>query len=231
MVRFQNQDSDSGSMTCTMPGTHDLRWVRPPRQARSQATLDRILDAAAALTEEKSFDESPVAEIVKRAGSSVGAFYTRFEDKDALRNALYDRFREQALATADEALAPERWEGAQVPEILSEVVRFLVGIYREQRGLMRTFLSRGTSDPEFGLRSEKLTHQISSRLSALLLARREELGHPDPELAAAFGFRVLMSSLDQLLLFDEIRSPDLTLSDEDFSAELTRTYLSYLGVA
>ncbi len=214
-----------------MHGSHDLRWVRPPRQARSQATLDRILDAAAALTEEKSFDESPVAEIVKRAGSSVGAFYTRFEDKDALRNALYERFREQALATADEALAPERWEGARIPEILSEVVRFLVEIYRDQQGLLRTFISRGTTDPAFGLRSENLTHAISTRLATLLLARREELGHPDPELAVAFGFRVLMASLDQLLLFDDFRTPEVALSDEDFSAELTRTYLAYLGVA
>ena len=63
---------------------HELRWIRPPQQARSQETLGRILDAAEALVAEKGFDDTPISEIVQRAGSSVGAFYTRFPAKDAL---------------------------------------------------------------------------------------------------------------------------------------------------
>ena len=213
-----------------MPGTHHLRWVRPPRQARSQATLDRILDAAEALCEEKSFDDSPVAEIVQRARSSVGAFYTRFEDKDALLHALYDRFQEQALATADEALAIERWEGARIPEILSEVVRFLVEIYREQRGLLRTFFARAATDPDFAMRSRHVDDEVAKQLAGLLLARRDEIHHPDPELAVRFGCRVLMASLEELLLSEPERSPEHALSDDAISAELARTYLAYLGV-
>ena len=51
---------------------------RPPRQTRSQATLDRILDAAERVFEEKSFSEATVAEIMSRAGVTVGAFYRRY---------------------------------------------------------------------------------------------------------------------------------------------------------
>ena len=66
-----------------------LRWVKPPRQARSQHTLDRLLDAAEALVHEKGgFDDVPIAEIVRRAESSVGSFYSRFPDKDALLQAM-----------------------------------------------------------------------------------------------------------------------------------------------
>ena len=70
------------------PGS-ELRWIRPPQQARSQETLERLLDAAETLVAEKGFDDTPVAEVARRAGSSVGAFYTRFPDKDALLHALY----------------------------------------------------------------------------------------------------------------------------------------------
>src|SRR4030095_13323410 len=93
-----------------------LRWVRPPQQRRSQQTLDRILDAAEALVAEKGFDDTPVAEIARRAGASVGAFYSRFPAKDALLGALNDRFVAQAVATADAALDPARWQETSIEE-------------------------------------------------------------------------------------------------------------------
>ena len=86
----------------------ELRWVHPPQQVRSQATLDRILVAAEALVAEKGFEDTPVSEIVSRAGSSVGAFYARFDDKHALLHALATRFVEQAMATADAGVRRSR---------------------------------------------------------------------------------------------------------------------------
>ena len=207
----------------------DLRWVRPPQQARSQETLDRILDAAEALVTEKGFADTPVAEIVHRAGSSVGAFYARFRDKDALLHALYDRYFEQAMATADAALDPARWEGASIGEMLSAVVRFLVEIYREQHGLIRAFVIRNHVDPEFQARRERLSHHVNARLSMLLLARSDEIAHPDPARATAFGLTMVFSTLDSVMLFGEMRSGALSLSDEALASELTTAYLAYLG--
>ena len=209
--------------------SRQLRWVRPPQQLRSQETLARILDAAQALVSEKGFDDTPISEIVRRAGSSVGAFYTRFEDKDALLHALYDRYLEQAIATADDALDPARWESSQIPELISAVVGFLVSVYREQRGMIRVFVARNQRDQTFQARRERLSYYVSERLSALLLARRDEITHPDPERATAFGLTLVFSALDGVMLFGEMRS-GLTLSDEALAAELTHAYLAYLGV-
>lgn len=209
----------------------DLRWIRPPLQARSQETLVRILDAAEWLVAEKGFEDTPVSEIVQRAGSSVGAFYTRFEDKDALLHALYDRFFEQAIATTDDALDPSRWQSARVAELLPAVVRFLVEIYREQEGLIRAFVSRTHRDPGFRARRERLSHYVSGKLAALLVARPGEIHHADPTRAAAFGLTLVFSALDNVLLFGEMRSGNLFLSDDEFATELSRAYLAYLGVA
>jgi AcrR family transcriptional regulator len=207
----------------------DLRWVRPPQQARSQETLDRILDAAEALVTQKGFEDTPVAEIAQRAGSSVGAFYARFQDKDALLHALYERYYEQAIATADAALDPARWEDARIAEILDAVVRFLTAIYREQCGLIRAFVIRTHSDASFQARRERLSHYVSERLSTLLLARRDEISHPDPERAAAFGLAQVFATLESVILFGELRSGVLALSDDDLATELVRAYLAYLG--
>jgi AcrR family transcriptional regulator len=207
----------------------DLHWIRPPRQARSQETLDRILDAAETLVAEKGFEDSPVAEIVQRAGSSVGAFYARFHDKEGLLHALYERFYDEAVATTDATLAPERWEGAGAAELIEAVVPFLVSIFRERRGLMRAFVVRNHTHPEFQARQQRLSHYVIARLSALLLERREQLSHPDPERAARFGLMLVDSALESMILFGEMRSSLLTLSDEDLADELTRSTLAYLG--
>ena len=214
-----------------MASKPELEWVRPPRQARSQETLERILDAAEALVAEKGFEDTPVAEIVSRAGSSVGAFYARFHDKDGLLHALYERYYDEAVATADAALAPARWEGAQVAELIPAVIHFLVSIFRERRGLMRAFVVRNHTHPEFQARQQRLSHHVIARLCLLVLARRDEIAHPDPERATRFGMMLVFSALESLILFGEMRSSLLSLSDEDLATELTRSTLAYLGVA
>jgi AcrR family transcriptional regulator len=208
-----------------------LRWVRPPQQVRSQETLDRILDAAEALVQEKGFDDTPVSEIVRRAGSAVGAFYSRFPDKDALLHALYERYFEQAIATADDALVPARWERAGTREVIVAVVAFLVQIYREQRGLIRAFVIKNHVDASFQERRGRLSHYVSERLTALLLARGGEIRHPHPERAAAFAMTLVFSGLDNTILFGEMRSGVDALSDEELAAELTHAFLAYLGIS
>jgi len=208
----------------------DLRWIHPPQQVRSQATLTRILLAAEELVAEKGFEDSSVSEIVARAGSSVGAFYSRFEDKHALLHALSNRFVEQAMATADAALDPVRWEDASIPQILRAVIRFLVTIYRQQRGIIRAFVIRNHTDPDFRERQVRLTNYVDERVCQLLLARTEEIGHPEPERAIHFGLVLVFSTLQDVMLFGELRSRGLTLSDEEFAAELTRAYLAYLDI-
>jgi AcrR family transcriptional regulator len=212
------------------PGEAGLQWVRPPQQTRSQETLERLLDAAEALIAEKGFEDTPVAEVASRAGSSVGAFYSRFKDKDALFHALYDRWLEQATATAAANLAPERWQGASIPELLTAVVSFLVDIYRERGGLIRAFVVRNHADPAFQARRERLSLYISDRLTALLLERRHEIRHPHPERAARFGVVLLFGTLENVMLFGDFRSRTQSLDDETLAVELTLAYLAYLGV-
>jgi len=207
-----------------------LLWVRPPQQARSQKTLDRLLDAAESLVSEKGFDDTPVAEIARRAGSSVGAFYNRFPDKDALLGALNERFLAQAIATADAALDPARWQRTTIEEIAAAVVRFLVEIHREQRGLLRAFAQRMRVDPEFHARREQLAQHVANGLSALLLAHRAEIQHADAQRAAGFALTMVFGVLEHTILFGELRSGAFAWTDDDLSTELAHAFLAYLTV-
>lgn len=208
-----------------------VQWVKPPQQSRSQETLERLLDAAEAVLSEKGFEQATVAEIAARAKSSVGAFYARFQDKDALLRCLHDRFCQEALATADEALNPERWSGAAIGEICAEVIPFLARIYEDRRWLLRAFMVRSSLDASFLEAGARLHHHVSVRLRELLLARRDEIGHPNPELAVEFGLRLVMNLLDMNTLFGDVRLSEVAMSAEALAAELERAYSQYLGIA
>jgi AcrR family transcriptional regulator len=210
--------------------TPELRWVRPPRQARSQDTLDRLLDAAEGLVAERGFEDTTIAELVRRADSSVGAFYARFRDKDSLLYALYERYLEQAMATTDVVLDPARWVISPISEIVRKTVPFLVSVYRERQGLIRAFVMRNHIDAEFRARRERLSHHVSDGLSRLLIARRSEIRHPNPVRAAVFGLTMVVNTIENAVLFGDLRSEALTLSDEDLAAELSRAFLAYLGL-
>ena len=112
---------------------------------------------------EKGFEDTPVSEIVPRASSSVGAFYARFDDKDALLHALAVRFVDQAMATADAALDPTRWEGAQASEDPPRR-RPLPGVDLPpaERDHPRLRHAQPHVDPEFRARQDRLSHYVST---------------------------------------------------------------------
>jgi len=204
--------------------------MRPVRQARSQATLDKLLQSTESLLTGKDFESVTVAEIAMRAGVSVGALYSRFRDKDALLQCLLDRFVAEAKTTADVTLDEDRWQGASIEEIVSEFIVFLVEIHRARIGLLRELVARAHGSGPVSERKEELIRHIGGRLSALFLARKDDISHPDPAFAVSFALRLVLGCLEQATLYGGGAAYGLPASDDRLAAELTRTYLSYLGV-
>ena len=66
----------------------DLPGILPTQQRRSQETTVALLEAAAAMLRERSLDELSIEDLCKRVGVTIGAFYGRFESKDAFFSAL-----------------------------------------------------------------------------------------------------------------------------------------------
>lgn len=213
-----------------MTASSQLEWIRPPRQARSRATLDRLLDATEVLLAEKPWEVVGVADIAQRADSSVGAFYSRFSDKDAVLNALYERFVDEAVATYDEMFDPERWTGASVSAIVQAIIAFRVRIYSERVGLLRAFFHLAVYDKGFWVRGKRLRAHFTEAFVQLIIARRRELLHPEPASAAEFVARVIQSVLYHRVLFELEQSPDEAWSTDRITTELTHTCLAYLGV-
>ena len=88
---------------------------KAPRTPRGERTLRKILDAARDEFGERGFSDSSIVGITQRAGVALGTFYTYFDSKEAVFQALVSDMSEQvrdhvapALAEASDALDAER---------------------------------------------------------------------------------------------------------------------------
>jgi len=211
------------------PSPAPLRWVKPPQQARSKRTLERVLDAAEDVLRDRGVAGLTVSEVVRRAGSSVGAFYARFEDKEGLLSTLHERNCSEALATAELALDPARWQSADIASIIEEVIRFTAAQCEERLALVLAFLALAASDVAYARRRATLEKKMGALLGALLLERGDEIGHPDPLLAADVTVRLVLGTLEYDALARRISSNEPARADEVLARELSRAVLAFIG--
>jgi AcrR family transcriptional regulator len=202
---------------------------RPPQQHRSQETLDRILDAAERVLDAKIFTEATLVEIMDAAGVTVGAFYRRFPDKDALLHLMDERFFAELYARGDAVLDPARWSDQPIANVVREFTREAITIYRVRRGLLRSLFLRARLDAVIQQRARQVNAHVLASLQAVLLPRAMEITHPHPVAAIELGYMVLVGSLRETVVFGEVWPSPSAVDTVDLTDELTRVYLAYLG--
>src|SRR3954465_6655455 len=205
------------------------QFFRPPQQSRSKETLDRILAAAEQVLAEKAFGEATLAEIMERAGVTVGAFYRRYPDKNALLRHLDERFFAEMLAKGNDLFDPERWPGSTARQIIDAFVAQAVEVYSTRRGLLRSLFLRARTDIVLQQSAMRVNEVFIDKLRALLMPRRAETTHPDPERAIELGFMMMVGALRELVVFGEIW-PAPPAHTPELAHEIARMYCGYLGV-
>lgn len=71
---------------------------------------------------------------------------------------------------------------------------------------------------------------MRGRVSALLLARRDEIRHPQPRHAIAFGLALADAATRDAILFDDVTPMPGGGSDSALAREVSAAWLAYLGV-
>jgi len=206
-----------------------LRSVVQPKQARSEDSLQRLLDAAESLLTERSIGEVSIADIARRARSSVGGFYARFRDKDELLLALHERFVHE-LEQRFIAIEASASEYPSLGELLRPSLQMLVDIYRARRPLLVAFASRASDNRRLHQASLAFRAEVVSRFTRLLLSFRAEMHHPDPELSAEFAIQLALGFMEQTLNAGRPRISGELLPEGRVAEELERALCMYMGV-
>lgn len=111
-----------------------------PRQARSAARVELLLDVAEEVFEEVGYDAATTNLVAARAGVPVGTLYRWFPDKAALAEALTDRYLSRLVTLYTELLTdlpPEE----RIGDFLHRVMARLVTETRGQKALPALLVS------------------------------------------------------------------------------------------
>lgn len=185
--------------------SHLTRPRKTPRQERSRATVDRILDAAARIFDAVGYRATTTNDVAAAAGISIGSLYQYFPNKDALLVALAERHVAEATALIETYFA-----GVDAEHDLDEVVAELVEVVVAMHGLDRLHLliaHQAPRTPELQQQLDRLRDTVAGSVAELL--RRRNHADDDPDLTAELLVAMVDASVHDVIL----RRPDGALRD------------------
>jgi len=176
--------------------------VRPPRQARSQRTLERVLDAGAAVFAAGGYDGLTIAEVCRRASSSTGAVYTRFENKDALVRAIHDHVMAEMVEAVTAMYSPgPAWDALATPALIERAVHLLADHIRTRAEIVRAIVLRAAVDPVMRASGARAIRRMADAFTTRLLDRAVDYPHADPDSAVRSVFGMVFEAISWDIAF------------------------------
>ncbi len=194
---------------------------KSPTQARGQATVDAILQAAARVLVRDGYDRASTNRIADTAGVSIGSLYQYFASKEALVAELIDRHMQRMLQVL-QSTAVNLPLDVTVPEAIEAVIRATFAAHRVNPRLHRVLIEQVPRIGELE-QIDAFDVQGLALIEAFLLAHKKELRRPQVRLAA----RVAMMAVRGVTLYTLIRTP-ADLDDEALVAEISDLIGRYL---
>lgn len=196
------------------------RPVREAKQARSRATVDAILEAAARILVSRGWEGLNTNAVAEVAGVSIGSLYEYFRDKEALLHALHDRH----LARGEALVAQVAAGGisGDTEDIAELLVNGFVALHGDDPRLHLVLSSEVPVSRGVRRRAAALTGAIVQLVAAGLAGRVM-----DPALSA----RLLVDTAEALTHRWIVEPSGKPISPERMTAELIVMFRAYLSAA
>jgi AcrR family transcriptional regulator len=173
----------------------DLPGILPTQQRRSQETTVALLEAAAVMLRERSLDELSLEDLCKSVGVTIGAFYGRFESKDAFFSALMSLAASRALAAIRAAVDDEDNLGTGLEKACRRVVEVAVDVVRRNVGVVRAALQYESTYPERWGTIRATGDAMVELATPLLLARMGRGRSAAKTRSIGFAFQITFGTL------------------------------------
>ena len=189
------------------------RHRRRPAQARSQHTVDAILEATERMAAEHGEAALNTNAIAERAGVSIGTLYQYFPSKEAIVGDLVRRERARVLKEMDGLLARTGTPGWEPQQVLRAFVRLYLQSFADPEPARRSLarLAWRSAHPEATVHSlREAAERIALHLQRL---RHPALRPPTPTQAFVLT-RALMGTVRAAVLEDSPVLGSATFEDE-----------------
>lgn len=196
-----------------MTGNSPTGYLRnSPRQARSAARVERLLDAAEEVFEEVGYDAATTNLVAARADVPVGTLYRWFPDKGALAEALTDRYIQELLGMYDDLLA-DLTPSEHMSTFIRQTLAAIVQRARTQRALpallVSTMVPGRRSDAGNRLRVT-LTDHIGAIIDVRVPGVPADVRDQTAQVCVTFTYLVIAAATDD--------GPGSALADEYIDA-------------
>jgi AcrR family transcriptional regulator len=164
---------------------------RAPRRERGRRRVAELLQAAGSLFAEKGYDAVTMTEVAARAGAPIGSLYQFFPSKEALADAILERFGEllhDALGAIEGRAAT-----LTIPDLVDALLGFKAGFNEERAAATALIESR----QEAPARAAELRLSLPRHLARILRTRIPELSTKRAEIMALVVFQLLNAARAQ----------------------------------
>jgi AcrR family transcriptional regulator len=189
-----------------------------PRGAR---TRDALLRGAREVFERDGFVDAKITAITAAAGVAAGSFYTHFESKDAIFEAVVDEIHEATLHPDLKEVAPP---GDRIARI-EATNRAYLELYESNARLFALVDQVAQVDDRFRKIRQRRSRAFAKR-NAKAITRFQEEGAADPELdplATAHALDAMTSRMAHLVFVERF-----DMSFDDLLHTLTRLWVNAL---
>lgn len=140
-----------------------------------------------------------LSEVSKRSKVSIGSIYCRVDGKEELVRVLQQRAYEQMDREYAEIINRIRRRNLGLAQRVPIMVREKAELLRSYATIFNAMIELAPGDAVISATGKRFyaNHQLDWRL--LILERREEITHPDPEHAANFAFSLVFGMVARRL--------------------------------
>ena len=183
-------------------GNLDFPGVTPSRQKRSREMTAALLQAGADMLRTRSLAELSIEALCREVGATVGAFYSRFESKEAYFNALIelaarDGERRLAALTGNARLAD-----AGLADLCRLLVSGIIDWIRNHEGVLHAALQHDDTRPDKWNTFKGLARATTAGATPPLLRAMGKTRANAKIRAIAFGLQVVLGTLVNAILND-----------------------------
>jgi AcrR family transcriptional regulator len=200
-----------------------LKPRKKPTQARSKATVDAILAAAAQVLEVKGYAGATTDRIAERAGVSVGSLYQYFPNKDALLVALAERHIDEGFALVRELLADALREPPTIGGLLRRFVDALFALHENEPRLHRVLFEEVPLPSSVRSELRRRENALASEVRALLEA------FPQVKVRDASVTAYILVHTVDALVHNFVLHPPKEIDSEQLKEELVRMLHGHLA--
>lgn len=185
-----------------------------------------LLQAGAEMLRTRSLGELSIEALCTKVGATVGAFYSRFESKEAYFNALMELAARDGASGLSRIAPNERHlADANLADVCRSIVNGIVRWIRNHEGVLRAALQHDDTRPDKwntfkGLAREMVANATPPLLRAMGAGRKAAKTR-----SIAFGFQVVLGTLVNAILNDP---GPLSLHDSEMEVRLSNCLLLLL---